>query len=111
MESSVARSGVRAINRFATLVQAISRTSTTAPININEAFFTGPARASCRDIRLGCRLELSTPFSFEERLSTSRANAARACDHEVPGLRRATVDHPLLPGLKAAGFQRTALPG
>ena len=109
MDSSAARSVVRAIRRFATFVHAISRTSTTAPMNISEAFLTGPASPSCSEVRLG-RKEFPTPASFVRR-SASMANAARARGHETPGFSRATVPQPLLPGLKAAGFQRTAWPG
>ena len=46
IESSVARSAVRAINRFATLVQAISRISTTHAISTSEPFLAGPASSS-----------------------------------------------------------------
>jgi hypothetical protein len=59
----------------------------------------------------GRKLELSIPPSFGDSRSASTANAARACDHEMPAFRRATVAQPLLPGLKAAGFQTMAFPG
>ena len=104
---------MRASKRFATLVHAIKNTNTTAPMNISEAFLTGPASPSWSEVMLGRRLELSVTATarFGDRRSTSTANAARACGHEMPGFSRATVPQPLLPGLNAAGFQRTALPG
>ena len=46
MENSVARSAVRAINRFATFMQAIARISATQAISSSEAFLVGPASSS-----------------------------------------------------------------
>ena len=46
MESSVARSVMRAIRRFATFVQAIRRISTRQVISTSEPFPAGPASSS-----------------------------------------------------------------
>src|ERR1035441_7044237 len=107
MESSAARSAVRAIRRFATLVHAINRTSTTLAMSISEPFFAGPASPSRSEISLGRGLALAAFPRFGERRSTSASNAARACGHAMPGLSRTTVSHPLLPAENTAGFHRT----
>src|SRR5262249_51452080 len=109
--NSEVRSVIRAMSRFATLVQAINRISAMPAINISEALATGPVRTSRSDLIFGRGLEGSRRPGSDERRFASASNAARACGHVTPGFNRATVLQPLLSGLNAAGFQREALPG
>lgn len=111
MDSSGVRSTVRAISRFATFVHAISRTKMTAASNAREAFFTGPASPSRREVMCGRSLRLLFPPVFGESLSASTCSADWACCQEMPDFKRATASQPLLAGANAAGFHIAALPG
>src|SRR5262245_52821992 len=99
------------MSRFATLVEAINRISTMPAINSSEAFATGPVRASRRDLIFGRGLEGSRRPGAGERRFASASNAARACDHVIPGFNRATVVQPLLPSENAAACQRAVSRG
>ena len=98
MDSSLARSAVRAIRRFATFVQAISRISATPAISTREAFFAGPASSSLSGTSLGGLLSVPVLFAGHNR-SASATNCDCARSHVVPGLSRAMVVQPKFPPL------------